>query len=42
MACLMFALTLGGILVGALLRRALPKHTISAKTPRMWRGSVSA
>ena len=28
-SCLIFVLTLGGILVGALLRRTLPKHHLS-------------
>jgi hypothetical protein len=29
LSCLIFVLTLGGILIGTLLRRALPKHHLS-------------
>jgi acyl carrier protein phosphodiesterase len=37
-SCLMLVLTLGGILVGALLRRALPKHHPSKDSQDVVRG----
>jgi hypothetical protein len=40
LSCLIFVLTLGGILLGALLRRALPKHHLSEDSQRVVRLGV--